>query len=58
VAGVCLGGTDGPGHFVALLERTASGFIVGDPLTGREVLSLAQFRERYAPTGFFLVIRR
>ena len=58
VAGVRVGGPSGFGHFVALFGRTVEGVVVGDPLSGREVLSMAEFRERYTPTGFFLVIRR
>ena len=55
---VILGGSSGFGHFVALLGRTADGLVVGDPLQGREVIPVAEFRRRYTPTGFSLVIRR
>jgi len=58
IASVEVGGSSGFGHFVALLGRTADGLVVGDPLQGREVIPVAEFRRRYTPTGFSLVIRR
>ena len=55
IAGVKLNQAGGAGHFIALLGKTGEAFIVGDPLNGREILSLKELEERYAFTGFYLI---
>lgn len=55
IAGVTL--TQGTGHFIALLERSGTNYIVGDPLEGREELSLSDLMSRYKFTGFFMEVR-
>jgi hypothetical protein len=45
------------GHFIAVLRRDSGNYVIGDPLTGRESLSLDELRERYFFTGFFLCIQ-
>ncbi len=53
VVGVKLGVT---GHFIAILGKEGDRFIVGDPLQGRELLSLAELQQRYEFTGFHMRI--
>lgn len=46
------------GHFVPILGKQGDQFIVGDPLSGRELLTLEQMKKRYQFTGFHLRISR
>ena len=55
IAGVKL--AHGAGHFIALLGKNGTNYIVGDPLTGRLVAPLSQIRSEYRFTGFFLVVK-
>lgn len=55
VAGVKL--AQGTGHFIALLGRRGTNYLVGDPLVGKLTASLAELRTDYRFTGFFLVIK-
>jgi hypothetical protein len=55
IAGVRL--AQGAGHFIALIGRDGTNYIVGDPLEGREVLSLPELKSRYQFTGFFMEVR-
>ena len=55
VAGVRL---DSNGHFIAILSRISDRFEIGDPLTGREVVSSNELADRYVFTGFYLSITR
>jgi predicted double-glycine peptidase len=48
----------GFGHFIPVLGRQGNGFVTGDPLVGREVLSLPQLTERYELTGFRMTITK
>ena len=54
VVGVRLGTI---GHFIAILGREGDTFLVGDPLIGRELLSLEDLQQRYAFTGFHMRIK-
>lgn len=54
VVGVRLAGA---GHFIAVLARDGEKFVVGDPLRGREVLTLEEMRRRYVFTGFHMRVR-
>ena len=54
VVGVRLGTI---GHFIAILGREGDKFLVGDPLIGRELLSLEDLHHRYAFTGFHMRIK-
>lgn len=56
IAGVNLGGEEGLGHFITVLDHTGEGYVIGDPLRGRLVLSLDETRRRYHFTGFFMVV--
>ena len=55
IAGVKL--TYGTGHFIPILGREGTNYIIGDPMQGREVKSLAELREEYQFTGFFLIVK-
>ena len=55
IAGVRL--AQGTGHFIALIGRDGTNYIVGDPLTGRLTASLSELQSEYKFTGFFLVIK-
>jgi ABC-type bacteriocin/lantibiotic exporter with double-glycine peptidase domain len=55
VAGVRLGPD---GHFIAILSREGDRFRIGDPLTGREVLSRSELLEHYNFTGFYMAITK
>lgn len=55
VVGVKLGVT---GHFIPVLGKEGERYIIGDPLRGREVLSLDELHERYKFTGFHMRVRR
>jgi len=55
VVGVRLGTM---GHFIPILGRDGAKFIIGDPLRGRELLSVSELNQRYAFTGFHLRIIR
>ncbi|NQZ58102.1 MAG: C39 family peptidase [Lentisphaeraceae bacterium] len=46
------------GHFIAILGREGEKFILADPLQGREVLSLAEMRDRYVFTGFHMSVSK
>ena len=54
VVGVELGAI---GHFIAILGQQGDQFIVGDPLKGRELLSLEEMQQRYTFTGFHMRIK-
>ena len=58
IAGVRLGGPNGQGHFVAILDETAEDYVIGDPSAGKvrvrkDDLSSA---ENYYFTGFFMTV--
>ena len=57
IAGTDLGGEGGAGHFIAVLDRQGDRYVVGDPLSGRFVLTLAELKQRYYFTGFFMLVR-
>ena len=54
VVGVQLGAI---GHFIPILGQEGERFIIGDPLHGRELLSLDQLNQRYKFTGFHMRIK-
>jgi hypothetical protein len=56
IVGVRLDGKSGAGHFITILGRSGSRYVVGDPLNGREELDEAQLQERYYFTGFSMVL--
>ena len=55
VVGVGLGSI---GHFIPILGQEGDHFIVGDPLHGREFLTLEELQQRYRFTGFHMRIRK
>ncbi len=55
LAGVRLGGSAGPGHFVAILSRQGDRYEIADPLHGTTLTSLSELQEQYYFTGFFAV---
>lgn len=57
IVGVRLGGKSGAGHFIVILAKSKDGYVVGDPLSGREELNGAQLQERYYFTGFSMVLK-
>jgi len=46
------------GHFIAIAAQDGDTFIVGDPLRGREVMSLEALKKRYDFTGFHMRIKQ
>ncbi len=54
IAGVVLRG--GAGHFIAIMSQTADEVTIGDPMKGKLVVKLADLKNYYHFTGFFLVI--
>ena len=54
VVGVRLGSI---GHFIPVLGQEGERFIIGDPLRGREVLTLEELDKRYEFTGFHMRIK-
>ncbi len=56
IVGVRLGGKSGAGHFIAILGKSGSRYVVGDPLDGREELDEAHLQDRYYFTGFSIVV--
>lgn len=55
VVGVRLGSI---GHFIPVLGREGERFVIGDPLQGREVLTLEELEKRYDFTGFHMRVKR
>jgi len=58
LAGTRLGGPNGIGHFIAILDGPDGRYIVGDPLIGRMETTRDALRQRYYLTGFFAVITK
>lgn len=54
VVGVRLGSI---GHFIPIIGREGERFIIGDPLRGRELLTLEELRKRYGFTGFHMRVK-
>jgi hypothetical protein len=46
----------GLGHFIPILGRTGTNYVIGDPMIGREEKSFADLNKDYVFTGFFLTI--
>jgi hypothetical protein len=55
VVGVRLGSI---GHFIPILGREGDRFIIGDPLHGREILTLDELYQRYRFTGFHMRVSK
>jgi len=55
IAGVKL--SYGSGHFIPIMGKEGANYIVGDPMVGSEAKSLAELREEYQFTGFFLTVK-
>ena len=55
IAGVRL--VQGSGHFIPIIGKEGDSYIIGDPMVGPEVKSLAELREEYQFTGFFLIVK-
>jgi ABC-type bacteriocin/lantibiotic exporter with double-glycine peptidase domain len=55
IAGVVL--SYGTGHFIPILGKEGNNYVIGDPLNGREVKSLAELRDEYHFTGFFMIVK-
>lgn len=53
IAGVRVGNL---GHFIAILERTADGYITGDPLVGRQQIPSDQMDREFDFTGFYMEV--
>ena len=46
------------GHFIPVLGREGERFVIGDPLKGKEVLTLEELEKRYEFTGFHMRVKR
>ena len=57
IAGVRLKYATGTGHFIPILSETNGQYEIGDPMRGRETMSLSQLHELYDFTGFFLIVK-
>jgi hypothetical protein len=55
IAGVRRGGM---GHFIAILDKSDSTFITGDPLAGREEIKADEMTQKFDFTGFFMEIQQ
>ena len=55
IAGVQGGGPGGGGHFIAILGQNGNRYVIGDPIGGKSIVTIAQLRARYYVTGFFLI---
>ena len=58
VIGVRLKNSANSGHFIALLDKQGSKFILGDPMEGRLTSTLAELADEYEFTGFILSLRK
>ena len=56
IAGVHLGPISG--HFIAILAETETGYIIGEPTSGRKIIRKDLVRSGYEFTGFFLVLEK
>ncbi len=56
IAGTRIGGPGGIGHFIAILGREGDQYVVGDPSTGRVLLSPSEIGTTRYFTGFFLLV--
>lgn len=55
VVGVRLGSI---GHFIAIVGMENDKFVVGDPLEGRELMTLEELNQRYVFTGFHMRVSK
>ncbi len=55
IAGVRIGGV---GHFIAIVDRSDDLYVTGDPLVGREEVSVADITRKFDFTGFFMEIKK
>lgn len=55
IAGVKLGGV---GHFIPIIAKNETGYIIGDPLVGKEIHSFSEIFEKYKFTGFFMIVEQ
>ena len=53
IAGVKVGGL---GHFIPIIAETATTYVTGDPLVGRQEWPKDTIRQRLAFTGFFMAV--
>lgn len=53
IAGVRVGDF---GHFIAILEKTADGYITGDPLVGRQQILVGEMEQQFDFTGFYMEV--
>lgn len=55
IAGTKLGGPQGAGHFILVLDRVYEGYLIADPISGRATLTFPEVQQgRYYFTGFFM----
>lgn len=56
IAGTSIGGRGGTGHFIAILGREGDQYVIGDPMIGRQMVTISNlYKARYF-TGFFLLV--
>ncbi len=51
-------GKGSAGHFIAILSREGDKYVIGDPISGRQTLTIEEIKQRFYLTGFFLVVGR
>ena len=51
-------GKGGAGHFIAILGREGDRYVIGDPISGRQALTIEEIKQQFYLTGFFLVVGR
>jgi len=54
IAGVRVGEI---GHFIAIISKNHDGFITGDPLVGKQVITTDKMSKKFVFTGFFMEIQ-
>jgi hypothetical protein len=57
IAGVRLLDQNGPGHFIAVLDRQGADYVIGDPLVGKVKMTVKQLQAEYYFTGFFMLMK-
>jgi hypothetical protein len=55
IAGVRIGGA---GHFIPVIAESATMYVTGDPLVGRQEWPKDRLRQQFGFTGFFMVVRK
>lgn len=46
------------GHFISIYDKIDTNYVVGDPLSGKSVVTEEKLKDRYRFTGFFLIVKK